>query len=236
MLNKFIAVLVVVSAFMATPAFAEGPKRPLVLSGHGEVKMAPDMAIVDLGTVSQALTAKAALDANTAKMSALIEVLKTAGIEDKDIQTSNFNVGPRYDNSGNSGQLPKITGYEVSNGVSVIVHKLDSLGAILDKAVGAGSNQINGISFGLDNAHAAQDEARKAAVMDAMSKAKVLTDAAGVKLGALQSMSEQGGMMPMVMAKTAPMQATRMAASAPVPVAQGQIDVTADVNMVWEME
>ncbi len=234
MLNKFIAVLVVVSAFMATPAFAEGPKRPLVLSGHGEVKMAPDMAIVDLGTVSQALTAKAALDANTAKMSALIDVLKTAGIEDKDIQTSNFNVGPRYDNSGNSGQPPKITGYEVSNGVSVIVHKLDGLGAILDKAVGAGSNQINGISFGLDNAHAAQDEARKAAVMDALSKAKVLTDAAGVKLGALQSMSEQGGIMPM--AKMASMQVTRMAASAPVPVAQGQIEVTADVNMVWEME
>jgi uncharacterized protein len=234
MLNKFIAVLVIVSAFMATPAFAGGPKRPLVLSGHGEVKMAPDMAIVDLGTVSQALTAKAALDANTAKMSALIDVLKTAGIEDKDIQTSNFNVGPRYDNSGNSGQPPKITGYEVSNGVSVIVHKLDGLGAILDKAVGAGSNQINGISFGLDNAHAAQDEARKAAVMDALSKAKVLTDAAGVKLGALQSMSEQGGIMPM--AKMASMQVTRMAASAPVPVAQGQIEVTADVNMVWEME
>jgi uncharacterized protein len=233
MLNKFIAVLVIVSAFMATPAFAEGPKRPLVLSGYGEVKMAPDMAIVDLGTVSQALTAKAALDANTAKMSALIQVLKTAGIEDKDIQTSNFNVGPRYDNPI-SGQPPKITGYEVSNGVSVVVHKLDSLGAILDKAVGAGSNQINGISFGLDNAHAAQDEARKAAVMDAMSKAKLLTDAAGVKLGALQSMSEQGGMMPM--AKMASMQVTRMADSAPVPVAQGQIDVTADVNMVWEME
>src|SRR5665213_145900 len=125
MLNKFIAVLVIVSAFMAMPTFAEGLKRPLVLSGHGEVKMAPDMAIVDLGTVSQALTAKAALDANTAKMSALIEVLKTVGIEDKDIQTSNFNVGPRYDNSGNSGQPPKITGYEVSNGVSVVVHKLD---------------------------------------------------------------------------------------------------------------
>ena len=236
MLNKFIAVLVIVSAFVATPAFAEGPKRPLVLSGHGEVKMAPDMAIVDLGTLSQAPTAKAALDANTAKMSALIDVLKAAGIEDKDIQTSNFNVGPRYDNSANSGQPPKITGYEVSNGVSVIVHKLDGLGAILDKPVGAGSNQINGISFGLDNAHAAQDEARKAAVMDAMGKAKVLTDAAGVKLGALQSMSEQGGMVPMTMAKMAPMQANRMAASAPVPVAQGQIDVTADVNMVWDME
>ena len=236
MLNKFIAVLVIVSAFMAAPVYAQEPKRPLMLNGHGEVKMAPDMAIVDLGTLSQALTAKAALDANTAKMSALIEVLKTAGIEDKDIQTSNFNVGPRYDNSANSGQPPKISGYEVSNGVSVIVHKLDSLGAILDKAVGAGSNQINGISFGLDNAHAAQDEARKAAVMDAMSKAKVLTDAAGVKLGALQSVNEQGGVMPMPMAKMAPMQMTRMAASVPVPVAQGQIDVTVDVNMVWEME
>jgi uncharacterized protein len=235
MLNTFIAVLLIVSAFAATPVYAQDAKRPLVLNGHGEIKMAPDMAIVELGTLSQAPTAKAALDANTAKMSALIDVLKTAGIENKDIQTTNFNVGPRYDNSV-SGQPAKIIGYEVSNGVSVVVHKLDGLGTILDKAVGAGSNQINGISFGLDNAHAAQDEARKAAVMDAMGKAKVLTDAAGVKLGVLQSMSEQGGIMPMTMSKMAPMQANRMVASAPVPVAQGQIDVTADVNMVWEME
>jgi uncharacterized protein len=236
MLNRFIATLMIVSAFVATPAFAEGPKRPLVLSGHGEVKMAPDMAIVELGTLSQAPTAKAALDANTAKMAALIALLKSTGIDDKDMQTSNFSVGPRYENSGVSGQPPKITGYEVSNSVSVIVHKLDGLGAILDKAVAAGSNQINGISFGLTNSQSAQDEARKAAVADALHKAALLTEAAGVKLGALQSMSEQGGMMPMPMAKMASMQVTRMADSAPVPVAQGQIDVTADVNMVWEME
>ena len=234
MLNKFIAVFMIVLAFVATPAFAEGPKRPLILSGHGEVKMAPDMAIVELGTLSQAPTAKAALDANTAKMSALIALLKSAGIDDKDIQTSNFNVGPRYDNSVVSGQPSKITGYEVSNGVSVIVHKLDGLGAILDKAVAAGSNQINGISFGIANSQSAQDEARKAAVADAIHKAALLTEAAGVKLGALQSMSEQGGSIPMPMqmgmAKVARMQA------APVPVAEGQVGITADVNMVWEME
>ena len=236
MLNKFIAALMIVLAFVATPAFAEGPKRPLVLSGHGEVKMAPDMAIVELGTLSQAPTAKAALDANTAKMSALIALLKSSGIDDKDMQTSNFSVGPRYDNSGVSGQAPKIVGYEVSNGVDVIVHKLDGLGGILDKAVGAGSNQINGISFGVANAQAAQDDARRAAVKDAMSKATVLTEAAGVKLGALQSMSEQGGAVPFVMAKMNRMQAAPMAASAPVPVAQGQVAITADVNMVWELE
>ena len=124
MLNKFIAVFMIGLAFAATPAYAQEAKRPLVLNGHGEVKMAPDMAIVELGTLSQAPTAKAALDANTAKMAALIEILKTAGIEDKDIQTSNFNVGPRYENSPASGQSPKIIGYEVSNGVSVVFHKL----------------------------------------------------------------------------------------------------------------
>ncbi|MDP8995760.1 MAG: SIMPL domain-containing protein, partial [Pseudomonadota bacterium] len=199
MLNKFTAVLIIISAFVATPAFAEGPKRPLVLSGHGEIKMAPDMAIVELGTLSQAPTAKAALDANTAKMSALIALLKSAGIDDKDIQTSNFSVGPRYDNSTTSGQAEKIVGYDVNNGVSVIVHKLDGLGAILDKAVSAGSNQINGISFGIANSQSAQDEARKAAVADALRKATLLTEAAGVKLGALQSMSEQGGNIPMPM-------------------------------------
>ena len=235
MLNKFIAVLGIVLAFVATPVYAQEAKRPLVLNGHGEVKMAPDMAIVELGTLSQAPTAKAALDANTSKMAALIEVLKTAGIDDKDIQTSNFNVGPRYDNSSISGQPAKIIGYEVSNGVSVVVHKLDGLGGILDKAVAAGSNQINGISFGIANAQAAQDDARRAAVRDAMHKATVLSEAAGVKLGTLQSMSEQGGAVPFAAPRMMQAQASRMA-SAPVPVAEGQVAITADVNMVWTME
>jgi len=236
---KLIAGSIIAAVLLAAPAaYAEDQKmhRQLSLSGHGEVKATPDMAIVELGTLSQAATAKAALEANTAKMTSLIGMLKMAGIEDKDIQTSNFSVNPRYESSSNSNGNPKIAGYDVSNSVSVIVHKLGDLGAILDKAVSAGSNQINGITLTVADPQAAMDEARKSAVKDALRKATLLTDAAGVKLGPLENMSESGNQVPMPMARGRVMMDMAAKAAAPVPVAEGQVAISADVNMVWEMQ
>ena len=146
MLNKLFAALILVSVFSASPLLAQDNKRRLVLNGHGEVKLAPDMAIVDFGVESQGLTARAALDANTRNMAALITALKSSNIDDKDIQTSNFSVQPRYDDKPNVNP-PKIVGYAVNNAVSVAVRKLDSLGALLDRAVASGSNQISNIGF-----------------------------------------------------------------------------------------
>jgi uncharacterized protein YggE len=236
---KLIASSLIAASFLAAPAaFAEDPKMPrqLSLSGHGEVKAAPDMAVVELGTLSQAATAKAALEANTAKMTALIAMLKGAGVDDKDIQTSNFSVGPRYENSTTSSGNPKIAGYDVSNSVSVIVHKLGDLGGILDKAVAAGSNQINGITLTVADPQTALDDARKSAVKDALRKAAILTDAAGVKLGPLVNMSESGNQVPMPMARGRVVMDMAAKASAPVPVTEGQVAISADVNMVWEMQ
>ena len=234
MLNRLVAAFVLISVLGSVPLLAQENRRPLVLNGHGEVKMAPDMAIVDLGVESQGPTAKAALEANTRNMATLMAMLKSANIEDKDIQTSNFSVQPRYDDKPNVNQ-PKIVGYAVNNAVSVAVRKLDGLGVLLDKAVGSGSNQISSIGFTVAAPQEAQDEARRAAVKDALRKASVLTDAAGVKLGALRSMSEQGGGQIMPMAKMSRMAAAPMQAQA-VPVAEGQVSITADVNMVWEMQ
>lgn len=214
---------------------ADTAKTPhlISLSGHGEVKQTPDMAIVSLGTQTQAATAKAAVDANTKNMTALLAALKAAGIDDKDVQTSNFSVGPRYDYSNN--QAPKLVGYDVNNTVIVTVRKLDELGALLDKAVGAGSNQITGISFSVANPQAAEDEARKAAVKDALRKATLLAEAAGTKLGAIASISENASAppVPVVFAKRG---MAMDAAAAPVPVAQGEMAISADVNIVWELE
>jgi len=191
--------------------------------------------VVDFGVESQGPTAKAALDANTKNMSALMAMLKSSGIENKDIQTSNFTVQPRYDDRPNVNP-PKIVGYVVSNSVSAAVRRLDDLGGLLDKAVTAGSNQISNINFTVAAPQAAQDEARRAAVKDALRKANLLTDAAGVKLGALQSMNEAGGNFIAPMARKSRMQADAPMLAQAVPVAEGQVSITAEVNMVWEMQ
>ena len=177
--------------FAASPSLADEVKMPrtISLSGHGEVKAAPDMAIVTTGVSTQAATAADALAANTTAMTALFAALKAAGIAEKDMQTSNFMIQPRYDyNDGK--QPPVLVGYDVSNTVTVTVRQIDSLGALLDTVVKAGSNQINGISFDVSTPTEGLDEARKLAAADATRKAKLYAETLGVTLGPVLSISE----------------------------------------------
>jgi uncharacterized protein YggE len=225
------------SFFLATtllqPAFAEESKMPrtLMLSGHGEVSVVPDTAVITLGVMTNAATARQSLDANTAAMNAVMEQLKAAEIEDKDIQTSNFMVNPRFDYSQSSGtEQPKSFGYDVSNTVSVTIRKLDMLGEVLDKVVSSGSNQINGIAFQVSKPDAATDEARKLAVADAQRKAKVYSEASGVALGDILSLSEGGSYTPPV-----PMMRAMKADASAVPVAAGEQAIGVDVSITWEI-
>uniref|UniRef100_UPI003593DF63 SIMPL domain-containing protein n=1 Tax=Aestuariivirga sp. TaxID=2650926 RepID=UPI003593DF63 len=199
MLRRSVAATAFATLLAATvvpTANAEDAKmmpRVISLSGHGEVRIVPDMASVNAGVMSQAATAGEALTANTAAMNAIFAALKEAGIEAKDIQTSNFMVQPRYDYNNNNGQAPRLVGYDVSNTVSVTVRKLDQLGTLLDTLVKAGSNQINGVFFQVSEPEAALDEARKRAAADATRKANLYAATMGLTLGPVVSISEGGG-------------------------------------------
>jgi uncharacterized protein YggE len=219
----------------ASPALAEDTRMPrlISLSGHGEMRMAPDMAFVTTGVLSQGVTAADALAANTAAMNALFAALTGAGIAEKDVQTSNFFVQPRY--NFQDGKAPELIGYDVSNTVTVIVRKIGDLGPLLDKVVQAGSNQINGIGFEVSKPDAALDEARKLATADATRKAKIYAEAMGVGLGRVMSISEGVNYQPpMPMARSKVMMAD--AAAAPVPVAAGEQTLSVDVNITWEIQ
>ena len=217
-----------------TPALADDkPLRTISLSGHGETHIAPDIAIVTVGVMSSAATAREALDGNTKSMEGIMAALREAAIEMRDIQTSNFSVNPRYDYSQNNAQPPKVVAYDVSNNVTVTVRKLDSLGAILDQVVSSGSNQINGVMFEVSKPEAATDEARKLAVADALRKANVYAAASGVTLGQIVSLSEGGGYQPPVPVFKS-MRAE--AVSADVPVAQGEQAIAVDLNITWEIK
>ncbi len=227
--TAFLALMLAAPAAIAQEA---KPPRNISLTGHGEVQMAPDMALVSIGTVDQAATAAEALAANNASMAAVMAVLKAAGIAGKDMQTSNFLVQPRYD-YGNSTQPPRLVGYEVSNTLTVTVRHLDTLGALLDKSVASGSNRIDGISFRLADPDAALDEARKRAAADAARKARLYAAALGVNLGPILSVAESGGLPPPVAMQMKAMGAE--AASAEVPIARGEQTVSVDANIVWEI-
>lgn len=228
-----------VAVFFAAPAFADesGAIPTISVSGTGTVSAAPDMATITTGVVSQGGTARAALDQNNAAMSNLIETLKTAGIENRDIQTSNFSVQPNYvhsndrDSDGYS-RPPKIEGYEVSNSVAIRVRDLDALGTILDRVVSAGSNTISGISFSVKDTKALLQQARIAAVKDATAKAETLTGAAGVSLGTLRNISETSGDSPR------PVMFRQMAVASEanqVPIQGGELNYSVQVSVTWAL-
>jgi uncharacterized protein len=160
-------------------------------------------------------------------------VLKQAGIDARDMATSNFSVGPRLDYGNNNGQPPKVVGYDVNNMVTVTVRKIEDLGGLLDVAVSTGSNTINGISFSVSKPDAMLDEARKAAVTDARHKAEIYAAAGGFKLGDIITVSEGVAYQPPMpyMAKSA-----RAEGAADVPIAQGEQSLTVDVNITYQIK
>lgn len=230
-----VAGAIAAAALMARPAGAEEAPRPtLSLTGIGEIFARPDMALINSGVVTEADTAREALDANNAAIAAVIAAMKEAGIEAKDIQTSGFGVQPRYryPKSSDGNESPKIVGYTVTNAVTVRVRDLAKLGGVLDKAVTVGANQMNGIDFVVSDADKRLDEARALAVKDATRKAEIYAKAAGVKLARIRSISESAGYAPVPRKAMA----MRAEAASAVPVEAGEQSLTVEVAMTWEIE
>jgi uncharacterized protein YggE len=223
------AIAVAVLLVLACPGLALADPRIISMGGHGEVKAAPDQVQVNAGVTTNAATAAQALAANTTRMTGVFAALKKAGIAEKNIQTINFSVSPQYTNGANN-ERPHLTGYQVSNDVSVRLDDVSRLGATLDALVTAGANQMNGINFSIRDTAAMLQKARESAIADARDRAETYARAAGVTLGPIQSISEGGGSGPVPMFK-----AVRIMAAAPVPVAAGEESVTADVSVVWEI-
>ncbi|MET3664869.1 SIMPL domain-containing protein [Caulobacter sp. 1776] len=201
------------------------------LSAYGETHVAPDMATINLGVQTEALTAADALKANGARMNQVMAALKKAGIAERDIQTSNLNLNAQYVYEQN--KPPRLTGYQASNQVTVTVRDLTKLGASVDATVNAGANTINGVSFGLANPQAAEDAARLEAVKALQAKAELYGRATGYKAVRLVNLSEGGGYAPAPPPMPMYAMAKREMADA-TSIAAGELKVRIDVNAVYE--
>ena len=218
----------------AASALAEDTNRRILsMTGTGEVRRAPENATISSGVVSHGRNAAEALAVNTETMAAMIARLKSAGIEARDLQTSNFSVSPRYSRQNKSNQPPRIVGYAVSNQLTVMVRNLDDLGRVLDEVVSLGANQVNGPNFGFNDPEKLQDIARTRAAADASRKARLYAEALGLTLGDIVSVSESGGYSPQPMAMQVNM---RMAAEVSVPIETGEIGLNAQVNIIWSLK
>ncbi len=221
------------SASVATAQDKPLPPR-IIVSGEGEATVAPDLALLSLSVMREAVTAREALDGNNKAMTEVIAALKEMGIADRDLQTAGIQVNPRYDyvERPDRTQEAKLAGYQVTNTVSVRIRDLAKSGEIIDRAVSLGVNQGGGLTFSNENPKSVLSEARKLAVQDAVDKAKVLAEAAGVTLGRVTEISDtivQAVPMP-ITAKAFDRQELQS-----VPVQAGENAYRVQVNMTFEL-
>ncbi len=157
------------------------------VDGEGKVTSVPDIAQISLGLETQKATVAEAQKENTEKMNKIIAQLKSMGIEEKDIQTTNYNIYPQYDYTNGRQTL---RGYSISQSVNVKIRNLDNVGQIVEKAGSLGANQVGGLNFTIDDPEKVKQEAREIALVKAKEKAESLAKIAGVKLGKLVSFTE----------------------------------------------
>jgi uncharacterized protein YggE len=219
---------------IATPEATMATGVPIVsVSGHGQVNVPPDTASVSIGIDVIQPTLAEAQEQATAQATTLIEALKAAGIADEDIQTAYFSVNILRDYSENADPT-QITGFEIMNQLQLTVRDTDMLGDLLDEAVNAGANSINGVTFYVDDQTAAASQARKLAVEDARTKAEELAAAAGLTLGPVVSIAE-GTVSPMPPPMYGGAGGGMAKAEAAVPVQPGSSTIAVDVAMTFEL-
>lgn len=212
----------------------QGPAPRILVTGEGSVDIAPDMAILSLTVTRQAETARAALDANSSAMKDVQAAMTSAGVEQRDLQTSGFSIQPNYfyppQQPSGKREPPKIIGYTVRNSLTVRVRDIGNVGFILDKSVSLGVNEGGNIVFTNDDPSGAITRARVKAVQNALNKAKTLAGAAGVKTGQILEISEQSySPRPMSMAR-AEVAMGRSADAVPVATGENTYKVTVNVS------
>ncbi len=236
-ISMLMILAVIVSACGTAAAQAPTPepaKRTISVNGSAQASLSPDIAYITIGVHTENADAKKAVADNSSGAEKVVAALKAMGIDAKDIRTTNFNIYPNQQYTP-EGQL-KSTTFIVDNSVYVTLRDLNKVGDVLSTAIGAGANSISGIQFDVANKTAALADARKQAVDNARALADELARAAGVTLGPIQSINFYGSPvtpMPVFEAKGG---GGVDQAAASVPISPGQLTVSVDVSIVFEIQ
>jgi uncharacterized protein YggE len=211
---------------------ADGGEHRIYVSGSATVKAAPDIAQAQLGVQTFADSVDQAVADNNARSAAIQAALVAQGIAAQDMQTTGFNVYPQMDYQKN--QAGVIVGYWATNMLSVKIRNLAKVGEVLQAGIAAGANNVSGLYFALEDPDSLLQEARVQAVADARQRAEALVGAAGAELGKVLSIRETSPWYGPVMSRA---DFAKDAAGAPaVPVQAGELEVTGQVEVVFEIE
>jgi uncharacterized protein len=206
------------------------PTNTVTASGSGKTMAAPDEASMTFGVTKQNTNAKKALSEASAVAKDITSALKKQGIAAEDIQTSNVSIYPQQ--TDQSGKVV-ITGYQASISVTAKIKDIGTLGEIITAANEAGADTISGPSFTISEDSKYRAVAIDKAVADARKSAEAMAKAAGKSVGDVLSMSTANVTYPIPMSGGA---YSAKDAAASVPIEPGQLEVTADVTVVFELK
>lgn len=205
------------------------------VSGEGKVSGKPDIAMLTLGVqTGRQATSKQANDLLAKNMTAVIDAIKKAGVEEKDISTQYVSLNPVY-NYTTGAQT--ITGYEATQSLQVKVRNMDKASDVLAAATSAGANQAGGVQFTMDDPEALRAQARTEAIAKAKTKAEALAQQLGMKLGKIRGFNEDGNgaYPPMPYATRAGGAVMDMATNESIPLPSGEQDVIVNVSITYEL-
>ena len=226
-------VLAVVLGPALAPRPAQGvdstePDRTISVSGTGTVTSVPDVADLHVGVVVQRAKVKDARAAAATAMQGVVKALRDAGVAERDIQTTTLSLQPVYDYN-TTGSAPRITGYELRNGVVATIRDLDKIGDAVDGALAGGGTTLDGITFRVDDPTGPEAQARTQAMQAARAKADALAKAAGVSIIGVASISEQSSPAPWPV----PYAGAARDEAVATPIMPGTSDITVTVSVVY---
>ncbi|MDD4994864.1 MAG: SIMPL domain-containing protein [Patescibacteria group bacterium] len=202
----------------------------IVIDGQGDVSGTPDIAVVDVGMVSEAAAVIDAQNSNTEKMNKLVSELKKMGIDSKDLQTANYSIYPKYNYSEGRSD---IVGYTVNQSVEVKIRDMEKISLVLAAVGRSGANQVSGVQFGIDDSDQLNEEARIEALADAKTKAINIAKALGVNIVRVVGFTESSA-MPSSIAYSK--MAEDMGGGDMPQIESGTLDVVSNVTVTFEIE
>lgn len=232
-LTLYVAILAVKEGFIFKESLV--PERTITVQGRGEVSAAPDAAVLLITVVSEDVEAASTQQSNSQRANAIYTMLSGLGIEKKDIQTTQYNLEPVYSYVEN--RPPNLTGFRLSQTISVKVKNFDKMGPILAEAVKLGANRTDGPFFEISDPEQYRNQARKAAFAQAKARALSQADAAEVKLGNLISFQEMGANPPALQTRQHEMtlRAGLEEKSSSPTIEAGSQDLSVVVDVVYEI-
>jgi len=238
-MNRRDALLVITLVLIALPAFAgdAADRRTISVNGEGEVKAAPDLAVVSFAVETAAPEAGAAVAENARRSGALAAAIKQQLGPKDQVSTTGYQLDPMYeqrDRMSNPATAPKITGYVARNEVMVQTRSLDAVGKLIDAATKAGANRINGLTFTLEQRDEAQSAALLKAGQDARRQADEAAKALGVKI--LRVVSANTGSAGVIMQRQYKGMAAMAESDSMTPVEAGDVSVHASLQVTYEIE